>query len=225
MSRLLTVSNERGPLPDDFRERQDNLPLAIPSASMNEGSPDRPGPQASALDSPSPFKFPNKSAVEEQGVIKLRSQGRKSASVAKAEDTSSTDRTPSATNQRSPRFSQPELQSSPSAVLSEMPALPLPSDSRPKITIKKMDSSSARARADHVSDTDSDCTDRPATLAGTATPRRVSMQSVTAPLSSSKKVRCAACSPRPLLRCEDGCTSHLSYVSTLFLFCDLPYRR
>jgi len=170
---------------------------------MNEGSPDRQGSQGAALDSPSPFKFPNKSAAEEQGVVKLRSQGRRVA--VKAEGTPSTDRTLSAktpmhtaspvlTAQRSPRNLKPDLHASPSAILSEMPALPLPADSRPKVVLKKLDPSSVRAQVDQASDTDSDGPDiicdifaPPAKASSTITPRRVSSGSATASSLSSKK--------------------------------------
>ena len=176
---------------------------------MNEGSPDRQGSQGAALDSPSPFKFPNKSAAEEQGVVKLRSQGRRVA--VKAEGTPSTDRTLSAktpmhtaspvlTAQRSPRNLKPDLHASPSAILSEMPALPLPADSRPKVVLKKLDPSSVRAQVDQASDTDSDGPDiicdifaPPAKASSTITPRRVSSGSATASSLSSKKVQTPAC--------------------------------
>ncbi len=185
------------------------MPLAVSIPRMNEGSPDKLGSQAAAPDSPSPFKFPNKSSVEEQGVIKLRSQGRKAASAAKADDTPSTDRTlsaktpvqnpsPALVAQRSPRSFRPELHASASAVLAEIPALPLPAESRPKITIRKLDASVARARADESSSTDSETgvvAERPAAAISTTTPRRVPLPSITSPLSSSKKVHIAACLP------------------------------
>jgi hypothetical protein len=165
---------------------------------MNEGSPDKLGSQA-ALDSPSPFKFPNKSAVEEQGVLKLRSQGRKSASAAKADETPSSDRAVSAKTPvhtsppapvapKSPRSSRQELHASTSAVLSEVPALPLPADSRPKITIKPRPIISS-------SDTDSDSAphvaERPVAASTTKT-GRVSMLSSRSTSSSSRKVPAAA---------------------------------
>ena len=171
---------------------------------MNEGSPDQPGSQGAAIDSPSPFKFPNNSAVEEQGVVKLRSQGRRVA--AKAEDTPSTDRTLSAKTpahtaspllvaQRSPRTFKPDPHASPSTILSEMPSLPLPADSRPKVVLKKLDPSSARAHVDEASGTDSDGPDISAKASSTITPRRVSTGSVAASTSSSKKVQAPARSP------------------------------
>jgi hypothetical protein len=172
---------------------------------MNEGSPDRPGPKAAGLDSPSPFKFPNKSAAEEQGVIKLRSQGKKAAAVAKAAEVPATERTPSAKTpvpvaspklaaQRSPTAVRPDVHSSPSAVISEMPALPLPAVSRPKITIKKLEASSARvAVAAEVSETDSDDPDHSVKAASAATPRRPSISSPAGPSSYGRKVLVVTC--------------------------------
>lgn len=179
----------------------ENRPLVLSPATMNDGSPDRQA-QGAAIDSPSPFKFPNKSAVEEQGVIKLRSQGRRAASVVKAEDAPPSDRTPSAKtpaqtatpvpaagNVRSPRTLRPDSHASPSAVLSEMPSLPLPAESRPRITIKKLAVPKLeQAPADEASDTDSDNPDHVAKAASVITPRRVSTSSSAAPFSSGKKV-------------------------------------
>jgi len=195
----------------------EDRPLVLSPATMNDGSPDRLA-QAAAIDSPSPFKFPNKSAVEEQGVIKLRSQGRRASSAVKAEDAPSTDRTPSAKtpaqtatpvpaagNLRSPRTSH----ASPSAVLSEMPALPLPAQSRPRITIKKLAVPKLeQAPADEASDTDSDNPDHVAKAASVITPRRVSTSSSATPFSSSKKVPIVRCTLR-ILSCSCLCPCRL----------------
>ena len=184
--------------------KSETIDLLIASAPMNEGSPDRPGPKAAGLDSPSPFKFPNNSAAEEQGVIKLRSQGKRAAAVAKAAEVQATERTPSAKTpvpaaspklaaQRSPTAVRPDAQSSPSAVISEMPALPLPAVSRPKITIKKLEASSARAPVAEVSDTDSDDPDHSVKAASATTPRRPSTSSPSGPSSYGRKVLVVTC--------------------------------
>jgi len=173
-------------------------PLVLSPATMNDGSPDRQAPGA-AIDSPSPFKFPNKSAVEKQGVIKLRSQGRRAASAVKAEDAPPSDRTPYRKDPGSEQppsarcrkrtiseNSRPDSHASPSAVLSEMPSLPLPAESRPRITIKKLAVAKLEQAPLTNSDTDSDNPDHVAKAASVITPRRVSTSSSAAPFRRAK---------------------------------------